>query len=260
GNKMSYNGLTVTLSQGISNGHSLDIDADNDIGERLLSKSIYLSGSGFSSSYSVNQLDSLYSKMTHLLYIDSNRAYQETDKAVGSSVIPTGMSSISSYMVKYPELQYYSTSSTTKELYASDIDLNKQSCIIVDGDATLYNNFNGVLIASGNITIKDDVNVNGMVVSIGTTSLTGGNITLNNRVIVNGRLVATGDISLGTGDKITATDAAVDDINNIFTDYGEVLSKLFANAEMTINYSLDQPAGVLVDMSALISYENWRKN
>ena len=261
GNKMSYDGLTVSLTSGISNTKASDEDANNDISGTLLDESIYLSGAGLSQIYSVSQLEGLYSKMTHLLYIDSNRAYQETDKAVGSSLIPAGMSSISGFTVKYPELQYYSATSTSKDLYASDIDLNKKSCIIVDGDATLYSDFNGVLIASGNIIIKDDVTVNGMVVSIGNTPLTGGNITLNNSVIVNGRLVATGDISLGTEDEITATDAAVlADINTIFTNYGEVLSRLFANAEMTINYSINQTAGVLVDMSALISYENWRKN
>ncbi|HKL79079.1 MAG TPA: hypothetical protein VJ888_01445 [Mobilitalea sp.] len=261
GNKMSYNGLSVTLSQGISNAHISDEAADNEISGMLLDEAIYLSGDGFSNSYRVNQLDSLYSKMTHLLYLDSNRAYQETDKAIGSSLIPAGMSSISGYLTKYTELQYYST---TKTFESSDIDLTKLSCIIVDGDATLNSNFNGVLIASGDITINDDVTVNGMVVSIGTISPTGtstGDIILEDRVIVNGRLVATSNILLGAGVNIAATDAVVlADINTIFTNYGEVLSKLFTNAEMTINYSIDQTAGVLVDMSALVSYENWRKN
>ncbi len=265
GNRMSYDGFTVSLEAGMSNLYPTDpaavnpdIELDGHISGRKLENAVYTVDAGLPA-YEVGMLGGLYSKISHLLSLDSTRAYQEADKTVKSVVIPDGVDFIGSRYADDPDIGYYSGNKT---LNSADIDPDSASFVVVNGDAVLNTNFNGLLVASGNIVIGNNVTINGMVVSVGSDAseaATGGNITVGDNVTVNGRLVAVGDITLGIGDTFNAANPEA--VTEIFEKHGEILRNLFKYTAMSINFTIEeQAAESTVNLSAMISYENWRKN
>jgi type II secretory pathway pseudopilin PulG len=262
GNQMSYNGTAVALRQGLSNSKATDADLDTDMNNILLNNPVYndIYAAGIPTSCTLSSLNGLYSKISHLLYLDSTRAYQEADATVRSVVIPGGVNYIKDHYSADPNVKYYPSSEV---IDATDINPADTTFIVVNGDVTLNCNFNGLLVASGDITINGNnvpnFTVNGMVVSVGASDgTTGGNITVRNNVTVNGRLVAVKNIALGADDTFNAVNDA--SLTAIFDLNGEILQNLFKYAEMSVNFVIEEPADNLVDLSALISYENWRKN
>jgi hypothetical protein len=132
-----------------------------------------------------------------------------------------------------------------------------QSFHIVNGDAIINEGsvFNGVLIATGKITIEDAAAIKGILLSTGENG--DGTIKVGNDVVVNGRLATVGDIVFGHRVNITTNTEAESYLAAAFTAEGTILNEVFKNAQMTINIKLGEPA--LVDLSNMISYENWRK-
>lgn len=287
GNQMYYNGLTVTLVEGLSSAtnpvdstelYTTDKELDDAVSTMPLDDTIYTNaglqysaGGGPVLPYNVGKLSELYSRMNHLLYLDRSRAYQESDQVVQSSVVPGGEGSYYGSFATNPKLKYYDTielGEAYELLDASDINLSEQSFIIVNGDVVLDYDFNGLLIASGDITINDGVTIKGMVVSAGSidaaNTFTAGDILIQDNVTVTGRIIATGNIELGISDIFNAELLPEDNLafNEIFLNNGDILEKLFKYMNVTINYTIAEPTEdlALVDLSAMISYENWRKN
>ncbi len=277
GNRMSYNGAEVSLTAG--NRFGLDETVDSAVLEQQLRESfgelllnnpeinhgIY-DATGLPSDTRLGMLERVYSKLNHLLYLESNRAYRETDPTVGSFLISGGLNTIANDPDNlYLKFMNEDSSSTTL-IDAGDIDLSTPSILIVKEDVVLDTDFNGILIASGNITIGDNVTVNGLVVTDGSYSGSSGNITVGNQVTVNGRLIAVGDIALGNNNTINGDNTAFDSsgaaaiLTELFEYNGHILQKIFRYVNVTVNFTIANPADHKVDLSALISYENWRKN
>lgn len=279
GNRMSYNGLAVNLTPG--NRFGLDESMDPAILEQqlkesfrglllnnaTLSNAIY-NTTGLPSGTNVGMLEGIYSKLNHLLYPDSTRAYRDTDPTIGSFLIIGGLNSIvNDPLNPKPDLKIVNADSGSMTvLDAGDIDLSNPSIVIVKEDVVLNTDFNGILIASGNITIGDGVTINGMVVTDGSYSGTSGNIALGNDVTVNGKLITVGNISLGINNTFNADNAAFhasgagEYLTDLFDNNGDILQKLFRYASVTVNFTITESADSKVDLSSLISYENWRKN
>lgn len=257
GNRMSYNGTAVNLEAGMSNGYTTDSLLDTEISSRLLNHQIYTAKAGLPS-YKVSMLPGLYSKVSHLLSLDSTRTYQEADTTVGAILNTSGIGVVAGDT----NVRYFdgNTVLNTGDISATD------HLVVVNGSVTINTDFHGLLLAGGNISINSDVEINGMVIAVGNSSGGAADITLLNQVSVNGCLAATGNITLGNGSTINAIDTVTNPdpvITNLFTDNVKVntLRNLFKNATMTINYTSGTTADErTVDLSAMISYENWRKN
>ncbi len=256
GNRMSYNGTAVNLEPGMSNRPEPEFQTDSLldawIGSRLLNHQIYTAKAGLPS-YKVSMLPGLYSKVSHLLSLDSTRTYQETDSTVGALLNPSGIGVVAGDT----NVRYFDGN---KVLNSGDISAT-DNLVVVNGSVTINTDFQGLLLASGNITINSDVEINGMAIAVGSSSGGTADITLLNQVTVNGCLAATGNITLGNQSTINAgTDSFIE---YLFTDNVKVntLRNLFKNATMTINYTSGTAVDErTVDLSAMISYENWQKN
>ncbi|HWT26556.1 MAG TPA: hypothetical protein VN131_01325, partial [Mobilitalea sp.] len=262
GNVMSYpgSGGSVKLTKGLSNAYSSDSELDNAF------QSFGLNGDAFIGTAlqgeTVGKLANDYSKMTHLLTLtDSDKVYQESDQVVGSMIKAGGVS----YITK--EENNISLSGTDYELMKSerdknltDIDPAKQYITVVDGNLTVPAGkvLNGFFIASGDILIGNNVTINGIVISSGEKNASG-DITLGNNITVNGRIVARNDIILGTDCVIRTNDSSEAFMKSIFENEGSFLENLFRNMKMTINFTESLPASNLVDLSDMISYENWHR-
>lgn len=265
GNLMSYDGVEVKLQNGLSNSYpsdplasNPDSELDQAIRQLKLDDTVY-SNAGLDSGNSVGMLEALYSKITHLLSLQSTKTYRDTDKVVASAVISGGVRWIGDHYAGYTGIQYYGSD---KVIDSVDV-ISPDSFLVIHGDATINTNINGFVIASGNITIGNHVTINGMVISSGERDhdnqlISGGNITVGDNVTVNGRIIAAGNIDLGRNDSFTAANDT--SLLHVFELQGEVLQNLFRNAEMSINFTVTEPPDNLVDLSAMISYENWRKD
>lgn len=269
GNLMSYNGTEVQIEAGRSSellprDGSVDLDdlLDQEISGKALNHLIYQpaqTAGGLQSTTTVGNLEGLYSKITHLLSLESTKAYVEEDEVVKSAVYSTGIDYIDSNF-----------NDITGEFmcYTGDLTFGStpgESIILVRGNVNINCNFSGLLAATGNITIGDGVTITGMVTTIGVRDPLdpeiisgGGNITLGNNVSVNGRLVAVGDISLGVNDTLTAMDDT--SLTDAFDNYADILKNLYTNAELTKYYTIAEPASNTVTLAGMISYDNWRKN
>jgi hypothetical protein len=259
GNAMSYDAVTntVTRRDGLSQSKTDDIEVDNVIAEHSLINLIY--NTTILDDIKVNKLKELYSKLTHLLTLDSTKVYSEADEVVSSIIKAGGVNKVST-----SELELSSTIFTDFVKLASGTDhfvntLNPslQSFHIVNGDAEIAADsvFNGILIASGKIKIENGAVIKGILLSTGENG--DGTITVGNDVVVNGRIVTTGDINFGHRFSISTNEAIESYLTEIFTKEGLILKEVFKNAETSINIRLGEPA--LVDLTNMISYENWHK-
>lgn len=265
GNLMSYDGLEVELHNGLSNSYPTnplainpDVELDQVISEMKLDNTVY-AGAGVQAETTVGMLEVLYSKIAHLLSLESTRTYKETDKAVEATLLSGGVDFIGDRYSGATGLQYYGAD---KMIEAIDI-INPDTFIMINGNAVINTDINGLVVANGNITINNNVTINGMIISTGVRDvsnhlISGGNVTIGDHVTVNGRMIAANDINLGTNDSFTAANDT--SIINIFYQQGEILQNLFRNLPLTINFTVTETAENLVDLSAMISYENWRKN
>lgn len=265
GNMMSYDadaaGIPkVGIHPGLSNGYPTDpaaanpdVELDNYISGLALNNPAYLNA-GLQPVDTVGLLNGLYSNMTHLLSTESTRVYRSTDQVVETTVIPTAANYIRDWFATDPAVDYRGG------FTSFDTEISGSKIIVVNGDAVINSNLNGLLIVSGDVSISDGVNINGMIVAIDSDPLDGirkGNISVGDFVNVNGRLAAMGDIILGADDTFTAAYESLDDI---FLNRGEVLQNIFRNAKMSVNFIITEPADSLVDLSSMLTFENWRKN
>ncbi|MHB8131022.1 MAG: type II secretion system protein [Mobilitalea sp.] len=264
GNSMSYDAdgtKEVKLREGMSSDilYTDDATLDAHIANLALNDPMYnltplLMGN------KVGSLNYLYSRINHLLTLDSTILYDDDLGVLAPVLIANGMDSIGIGVTLDPLTTIYTdfVKTETNDIITNTTDPSRKSFHIVKGNAeiTAGSTFNGFLIAKGSITIGDNVTINGMII---TTDATIGDITLGNNVKVNGRLVAARNIILGQKCTLEITDPIEAELAAMFTNEGNILKYLFNNAEMTVNYELNTPTSSLVDLSSMISYENWRK-
>lgn len=266
GNAASYSDIEnkVKLNPGLSTSYATDHDLDTAFQNFTLEDSIYrdtpLEG------IKVGSLYSKYSKMTHLLSLENKGL--EYEKTVASSLYinspaePTdhdhGVDKVAAsgtLKVNNTDIEFVKS---TGDCSVNYFDMGKR-IIVIDGNAEIKPNsyINGILIASGNITIDDNVTINGMVISTCEKETKYG-ITTGNDIQVNGRLVSCNQIKLGTNCTLKLDDAAENYIGDIFSKEGTLLQYLFKKINVTQNLTLKREP--LIDMSNMITYENWRKN
>ncbi len=251
GNRMAYDGSTVSLEAGMSKGYTTDFLLDSELSSKLLNHQIYTAKAGLPS-LRVGMLPGLYSKVSHLLSMDSSRLYQETDPTVGAVLNPAGITVLAGDTL----VKYYDGPTV---INSADIDASGTNLIVVNGPVTVNTGFHGILAASGDITINSGIQVDGLVIALGSTTGTTADITLSDQVTVNGCLAASGNISLGQRSSITAVNDPV--IEALFQNHAATLRHLFKNATMTIHYRSDGAIDArTVDLSAMITYNNWRIN
>lgn len=271
GNLMSYTSVspapkTIQLTKGLSDLYTTDAFLDSDMALLPLSSSIF-NGTGLKDK-TISMLPSLYSKINHLLSLDVTKVYDETAQVVKSSIIPNGVNQIITDDIPLSTDTVFTRIVSNLPYTFSNKSATEQTFAVIKGDVTISNStasdpiiFNGFMIATGNIMIGDNAKINGIIISTGETNT--GDITVGNGVYVNGRLAAAGAINIGSGctfeTKKTATESTEDDIAKIFTDEGTILENLFGNQVTTINFTESLPASSLVDLSNMISYENWQK-
>lgn len=265
GNLMSYDADTtpkVTFLEGLSASSYAGPTADEDIfryiGSLMLDNTVF-SGSGLEATDTVGGLSSLYNRITRLLSLDSDRIYKEEDKAVLSMII----SDSADYLYQWRSLNYDYEWFDFLECYNTDMVFNNSETsgkiITVDGDADINNDFTGLMVVNGNVTISDNVNIQGMILAIDSNiedAVATGNINLGDNINITGKLMAMGDIVLGTDNTLTASEEVLE---QIFIDQSEVLNYIFKNLEKSILYIRSNPADNLIDLSTMVYYRNWRR-
>lgn len=262
GNIMSYNADAVgepkiDIIPGISDTYASDVDINNVIKNHELSNPAY-SGNGINSSDTVGDLNGLYNKISHLLSLDSSRGYQYGDKVVESTTVLSSTVDLQNWLDRYPTYEGF-------DYYGGDIEFNINQIdgkiIVVNGNAKIYEDFTGLMVVNGDVYIGNNVEINGMILSIDSeidpdTGDEINKIELGDYVSVNGRLASMGDIILGSDNTFTASYI---ELETIFTEHVEVLKYIFRNLEQSILGSETVPADNLVDLSTMIYYRNWRR-
>lgn len=274
GNLMNYTSVSpapkkINLTNGLSADPPYTSDAilDNYMMTGLLLSDTKFDGTKLKN-MTLNKLPSMYSKISHLLSLDADKVYNEseTNKVVNSNIISNGVYDVVTNNLPLSDDTIFTPIKSNTSYTFSNKNAALQSFAVIDGDVTISSSlpgspviFNGFMMATGNITIGDNAKINGIIISTGVT----GNITVGNGVYVKGRLVAVGAINIGSGCtfeiKETSTESTENNLAKIFKDEGTILENLFANQEMTINFTETLPASSLVDLSNMISYENWQK-
>lgn len=276
GNLMSYSSGVVTLTNGLSNSgeYALDTD-DTNLDEHMLI--LPLTGTAYVGSelavipdLKLGMLPGLYSKISHLLTLDTAKVYNEADQVVRSNIINGGIDYIigdNSLVLSDPSItltKYNGSASYTYSLTGP----SQKSLILVGkdgGDAAdviiaAGSEFNGILVTKGNVFIGDNVKIRGLIISTGENTAES-KITVGNGVQVDGRLVAAGNIIMGRDCtfEIKQAEATEDYIASIFESEGSILKYLFRNPVMTVSITETDTVANLVDLSNMITYENWKK-
>lgn len=258
GNLMYYDNHAVGIpkvgiQRGISSHYSTDEEVINVINSHEFSNPTY-SGNGIKPTDTVGSLLGLYNKICHNLSLDSDKGYQEEDKVVESTTISSDLAYIQEWLIKHPTyegLEYYGG------MLNLDVPRSEGKIIVVNGNTNIYRNFAGLMVVNGDVYIDDNVNIDGMILSIDSNTADGLNkITLGNNVSVTGRLASMGDIILGSDNTLTASD---DLLESIFSEQGEVLKYIFRNLDTRVLYVREDPAENLVDLSTVIHFRNWRR-
>ena len=243
---------------------SNDSNLDAGIKALQLSDNIY-NGTGLKNK-SVGELPSLYSKISHLLSLDAATNYENDDDAVVEpSIINGGVASV--ITIPLSGTSFLPINSNGAYTFTNK-DASNNYFAKINGDVTIGDTmssepvvFNGFMIATGNITIAANSKIKGIIISTGETGA--GDFAIGNGVYVNGRLIAAGNINVGSGctfeSKETPSESIETYIASIFTEEEPILKYIFGNQERTINFTENLPASNLVDLSNLISYENWQK-
>lgn len=267
GNAMSYNttdglGLTPGMSSiKKADGSDLypdDASLDTAIASLILNKSVY--ASTVLDGRTVNQLDSMYAKISHLLSLDSTGAYQDSDQTAASTIKTGGVD----YLIDSGMSLSATTTVTDYQCYRGDkifnnTDPSVTSFWVIDGNVTISPNasFHGFLIANGDITVGDGAELTGLIIS--TAENSSGAVMIGNSVTLSGRIVTKGSVSIGTNCNLGTDAAAESYVASLFQAEGNVLKNIFKNAQMTVDFVIATPASSTVDLTDMISYENWRK-
>ena len=267
GNMTSYDDNAtpkIDIHQGISAYSSDDTVVNNIINNYPIGHTAYQNSALKAGliEYTVGNLNSLYSKISHILTLESNRAYKEEDNVVESTVVPSGVDFLEDWLRlpgnSNPMIEYYGN---TIDFYEDKTD---SKIIIVNGNVTLNNDFTGLMLVYGdgtdgdNVKIASGVTINGMIVSIDKDvddGIKSGNINVGNDVNLTGKLVAMGDITLGSNLVFTSSELAT---NEFFVNQGTILKYIFRNLEQTTQYTTAE-ADNLVDLSTMVYYSNWRR-
>lgn len=262
GNLMFYTASGVGLRTGLSNTYSTDEELDNIIRVKELNHPIYqelIADERLQAGTLISSLPMLYSRMSHLLSLKSTRAYSEEDEVVLSSLKSEGIDAIDGMDDIPGEFMCYPAGMTF-----DSINIPNSFITLVKGDVYLDCDYNGFLAATGDITVGAGYTVNGMLVSAGIREEAnpdvvagGGNIILGDGVTVNGRVIAAGNIILGSGDIIIAAETEL--LAGIFDNYSGIMHEFFKNTGTSKDYSYNLPAQSLIDLSGMISYDNWRR-
>lgn len=266
GNMVSYD-LTnkIKITPGMSDTYSYSNPAnktDKEVDDAVAG--ITLDGTVFANTAiagkPVSSLSAMYSKISHLLTVDSTKVYNELDQTVAPSFKANCVETIvTNTGINLSSTLFNDFNKVSGDAVFSGTDPFTQSFWVVDGDVTIspLAVFNGFMIASGNITIGNGAQINGMLVSTGYSG--SGTVTVGNNVTVKGRIVTTGSINLGQNCNLLTDADSEAALDGIFTSEGTMMNNIFKNAEMTIDFVVTEPASDLVDLSSMVSYENWRK-
>ena len=251
GNMTSYDAIssTIDIYEGLSGGYTSDADVNELISSSTLVHAVY-QGSSIHN-YMVDSLDASYSKISHLLSLESSRVYKD-EEVVESTVIPSGVDEF--LVLGNPEVEYKGSSEVFDEAKTEG------KIIIVNGNATINNDITGMMIVYGDVTITDGVKISGLIVAIDKNpaeeAITGtSRITVGNDVTIDGKLVAMGNIILGSNNQINSSESRTEDL---FANQSEVLKNIFRNLDQSILYTTN-PSDKLVDLSSMIYYRNWRR-
>lgn len=240
----------IEIHPGISSTYVNDEEANEFIRNSKLDHLVY-QNSALDDIYTVADINSLYSKISHLLSLENSRVYKETDEVVASTVFSSGVDAF--LFQDYPVVEYNGGPINTLG------PKTEGKIIIVNGKATINYDFTGLMVVYGDVEISDNVEINGMIVAINKLAEDGtdtGNINVGNNATVNGKLVATGNIGLGSNNVFNSTEALTEDF---FINHGGVIKNLFRNLEQVVLYTRTDPADNLVDLSSIIYYSNWSR-
>lgn len=259
GNVMSYSSSSgVKLTDGLSSDASFADDEalDNYISGLTLDDSIYTST--ILKDVTVGRLDNIYSKLCFLLSADSSKAYNDTTQIVGSKLKTGAINNVigNDSITLSDGSSFDDFQKISGNVTFSNSNPSKKSFWVVNGNVTINAGaiFNGFLIAAGNITIENGATVTGMLLSTGEKG--SGNIAVNDNVTVRARLVTTGNINIGQNCNLSSDNTYIE---GIFTEEGTLLNSFFKNSELTISFTTVGSVPSLVDLSQMISYENWRR-
>jgi hypothetical protein len=271
---VTYPGAPIQCLQGLSRSYANDTEMDNYISSVKLHdinhETIY-SGTGLEDK-KISQLPEINYHLTHNLTTSpGRRQYMEGDPLVASTVLRSGIlqarSELGAYTVKSPGFNCFDT--LPSNTWSSSVTSAK-SIVVLEGDATIAagSTFNGVFIATGNITIEDGAVVNGIVIAAGDGATSVGDILVQNDVSIFGRLIAEGKVDIGKSSTIscnanTSFDPALSVnqfLEDVFETDGNILWKMFVNPEVTVNIIEGGSNTDLVNLSNLVTFENWRMN
>lgn len=271
---VTYPGAPIRYLPGLSGSYTDDTEMDNYISSvklRDINHDTIYTGTGLEDKI-ISQLPEINYHLTHNLTTSAGRRqYLEGDPLVSSTVLRSGIlqarSELGAYTVKSPGFTCFDTlpSNTWNSMVES-----AKSIVVLEGDATIAAGsiFNGVFIATGNITIETGAVVNGIVIAAGDGAVSTGDILVQDDVIVFGRLIAEGNVDLGKECEIncnanTTFEPALSVnqfLKDIFVADGNILWKMFVNPEVTININEGGTNTDLVNISNLVTFENWRMN
>lgn len=271
GNLMSYNSLNGDL-QLVSGKSSLNIypnDAalETEVAGLTLNNSrdpVYTST--VLQDKKVGQLNGLFSMINHLLSLDSTRTYDDTTAAIAATIRPGAVNQIVNDSTLTSSPLIYRQQDLVNPVVFNDTDPNAKHIWIINGNVNIADSadsstakvFNGIMIATGNITIGNNAKINGLIVSTGELS-GAGNIIVGNNVQLNGRFVTTKNIILGQNCTLATNSAAETAIDDLFHSENQILGKIFRGNDLIVDYTINNQASSLVDLSSMVTYENWRR-
>jgi type II secretory pathway pseudopilin PulG len=249
GNRIAFDGSTVTLEAGMSDGYETDVQLDTTLSNKILNHQIYTVQAGLPE-IRLSMLPGLYSRISHLLSLNSSRIYQEADPTVGSLLNPAALATLAGET----SVRYYDGDTV---LGSAELAAGECSIIVVNGSVTLNANFRGILFAGKDITINRGITVDGLLIAMGSET-DAADITLSDEVTVRGCLVAGGNISLGRKNNISSfMDTEIEDL---YQSKAATIRKLLKNVNLTIRYQAGTVTDMrTIDLSSMISYVNWRK-
>ena len=270
----TYPGAPIRYLQGLSGSYANDTAMDQYVSAiklKEMNHNLIYTGTGLEEK-KISELPEIYFHLSHnLTTTPGKRQYMEGDPLVASTVLRSGIlqarSELGAYEVKSPDLTCLDSllSNTWSGLAGTS-----KYIIVLDGDATIDAGsvFNGIFVATGNITIKAGAVVNGMVIAAGDGAASDGDIIVQEGVKINGRLIAEGDVNLGERciincDASTSYDPTLSVnqfLEDIFKAEGDILWKMFVNPEVTVNIIEGGSNTDLVNLSNLVTFENWRMN
>lgn len=259
GNVMSYDSTNgVQLKAGLSATYSDDTSLDTYMMSGFtLNRPVY--NGTLMNGKMLKDLPGLYSNLSYLLDMSSTRTYSDgaTVKSIMKGQISYVADDTNNVVLNTAEAANYSYHRVKANVVDSVINTTgdpKEQFWVVDDNVTIGSNFTGILITSGDITISNGVTINGLLICAGHT------ITVGNNVTLTGRIITTGDINLGQGCNLKIDTNMENHLDSIFKLEGTFFNYIFKNAVMTVNSTVVSQPDNLVDLSSMVSYENWRKN